>query len=611
MIGMEYRNVEFFSPAVTVTPSGNNLLMSSDEPLGAFDRCVGKWLERWARISPHRKFIVEQSVDGEKYVDYCEAFRRVLLLAEGLLALQLGAERPVVVLSRNCIEHALFMLAALHVGVPVAPIAPAHALQTSDHTKLLRSIRLLTPGLVMVEDGEAYRVAIESLRPLNVRVMAFRNPLPGMEVLENLYGDGSGQTRVMAAFNDVHQETIAKFLFTSGSTGVPKAVINTHRMLCSSAQMMRQIAPFLACEPPIMVDWLPWNHTAGGNCIFNIVLYHGGTLYIDPGNPTPDEIAKSVALLRKVSPTIYFNVPMGYDALISFLEADAELNARFFQDLRFLWYAAAAIQPSTWAALQRLALAALGRGVLLVSGLGMTETSPLALFGNWGASAPGVVGIPAPGVEVKLIRHEEQFEIRYRGPNVTPGYWRDAAATCAAFDDERFFRSGDLVAFVDPRRPERGVTFEGRLSEDFKLSSGTKVAAGALRLAALSKFGPLVRDIVVAGEGRDEVRLLIFPDWAACARALALSPALEPSPLASEPRVVDLFRLRLSEVTREGTGSSNRVVAAILVQEPPLVAAGEITEKGTINSRGLLKNRPALLEALYTDDNPSVIFGNP
>jgi feruloyl-CoA synthase len=350
-----------------------------------------------------------------------------------------------------------------------------------------------------------------------------------------------------------------------------------------------------------MVDWLPWNHTAGGNSDFNIVLSNGGTMYIDPGKPTPELIGKSVALLRRVSPTIYFNVPMGFEALLPYLRSDPELNATFFRKMRYLWYAAAAMQPSTWAALEALATAATGERVLILSGLGMTETSPLALFGNKVANGAGVVGIPGPGMDLKLVPHGDQLEARYRGPNVTPGYWRDAAATRAAFDEEGFFLSGDLLAWADESRPEAGLTFEGRISEDFKVSSGTKVAAGALRLSALFLLGPLAKDVVIAGEGRNDVRMLVFPDWAACAKAAGLDPALSAAELAATESVKCLFRAPVAELTAKGSGNSNRIVAAVLVPEAPSAADGELTEKGTINGRRLLRNRPELLDVLYSE----------
>ena len=598
-----YREVAFFGPEVVLgrTPDGAILLRSA-EPLGSHDATMGQWLERWGMRTPRSTFLVEQRESGEVSIDYGEARRRVLRIAEGLLKYELSAERPLVILSTNGIDHALLMLAALHIGAPHSPIAPAYALQTGDLTKLMRSLELLTPGLIVVEDGEAYRAAAETIAArMSVPILAFRNPQGAVGSWQALEGDGSRQADVQRAFDAVRPETIAKFLFTSGSSGVPKAVINTHGMLCASAKMQQVIAPFFLDEPPVMVDWLPWNHTAGGNSDFNIVLSNGGTMYIDPGKPTPELIGKSVALLRRISPTIYFNVPMGFEALLPYLRSDSQLNATFFRKMRYLWYAAAAMQPSTWAALEALAIAATGERVLILSGLGMTETSPLALFGNKVANGPGVVGIPGPGMDLKLVPHGDQLEARYRGPNVTPGYWRDAAATRAAFDDEGFFLSGDLLAWADENRPEAGLTFEGRISEDFKVSSGTKVAAGALRLSALFLLGPLAKDVVIAGEGRNDVRMLIFPDWAACAKAAGFDPARSPAELAAADSVKRLFRGPIAELTAKGSGNSNRVVAGMLVPEAPSAADGELTEKGTINGRRLLRNRPELLDALYSE----------
>lgn len=603
-----YRDVPFFAPDVSVTrASGSETYVMRSEPLGPYGSRMGEWLESWAQRAPTRRFIVEQRADGEAAVTYAQAYEQVTRLAEGLLGFELSAERPLVILASNTIEHALVMLAGLHVGIAVAPIASAYALQATDYSKLAGCIELLTPGLIVVEDGAAYRAALAAAAA-DIPIVAIRNAQPGMRSLGELYGDGSRAADVRRAYEAVNRDTIAKFLFTSGSSGVPKAVINTHGMLCAAARQQQQIAPFFFDEPPVMVDWLPWNHTAGGNSNFNIVLSNGGTMYIDPGKPTPELIGRSVELLKRVSPTLYFNVPMGYDALLPYLQADEQLNATFFRDMKYLWYAAAAMQPATWNALERLAVKAIGRRVLLLTGLGMTETSPLALFGNKTACGPGVVGIPGPGLELKLVRHGDQFEARYRGPNVTPGYWRDPKNTAASFDDEGYFLSGDLLGFVDESRPELGLTFEGRVSEDFKVSSGTKVAAGALRLNALFQFGPLVKDIVIAGEGRDDVRMLIFPDWSNAARAAGLDPATPSAQLLNDARVRDIYHAKVREIAAQGTGSSNRIVAAILVNVAPSAADGEITEKGTINGRRFLRNRPELLELLYErEDDPQVL----
>ena len=610
MLGAPLRPVRFFSPDVELTRrSDGSLLMRSSEALAGYDHRIGDWLDRWARDAPGRLFLVEQQHNSERSITYREARDSSLVLAENILDYSLGPERPLAILAPNSIDHAVAMLAALYVGIPIAPIAPAYALQTADFSKLAQSFRLLTPGLVMVEDGALYASALRAALDPSVPVVAFRNAQASLKMrsLSSLQHDVGAREAVTNAASRVSRETIAKFLFTSGSTGLPKAVINTHGMLCANAQMKRQIAPILADEPPVMVDWAPWNHTAGGNSNFNIALYHGGTLYIDPGKPTPALIGASIELLRRVSPTIYFNVPRGYELLIPYLETDRGLRHLFFSRLKFLWYAAASMLPATWYALEKLAVETVGQRILTVTGLGMTETSPIALFGNEHANGPGVVGVPAAGLELKLIPHDESFEVGYRGPNVTPGYWRDAEATRLAFDADGFFRSGDLLSFIDPQRPRAGLRFDGRIKEDFKLTSGTKVSAGKLRLDALDAMRPLASDIVIAGADRTDVRILIFPDWEVCARAAGLTRAASPVEIAASPALRAELQKRLESLAAAGTGSSNRVVAAVLVETPPSHAAGELTEKGTVNSRALQRNRPELLGILYDERDPRVL----
>jgi len=587
--------------------------MRSVEPLASYDHRIGDWLDRWAWEAPDRDFIVEQAPHGERKVSYREAHKTTLALAENLLIYELGPDRPLAILAANGIDHALIMLAALYVGIPVAPIAPAYALQSADFAKLSHSFRLLTPGMVVVDDGALYQQAIKHALAPGVPIAALRNASASTNMisLASLHGDGSRCDSVMAAASRVGRDTVAKYLFTSGSTGMPKAVINTHGMLCANAQMKRQVAPVLADEPPVMVDWAPWNHTAGGNSNFNIILYNGGTLYIDPGKPTPALFGPSVQLLRRISPTIYFNVPRGYELLIPHLDADRELREHFFDRLKFLWYAAASMLPATWYALERLAVEAVGQRILTLTGLGMTETSPIALFGNAHANGPGVVGIPVAGLDLKLIPHDDSFEVGYRGPNVTPGYWRDSEATKMAFDEDGFFRSGDLLSFIDPSRPRTGLRFDGRIKEDFKLTSGTKVSAGKLRLDALDAMRPLATDIVVVGADRDDVRVLVFPDWELCATTAGLDRTAPPAQIATNKALRAAFQDRLERLAATGTGSSNRIVAALLVESAPSQAAGEVTEKGTVNSRALQRNRRELLDILFDGQDERVLRISP
>jgi feruloyl-CoA synthase len=607
---LPHRPVRFFSPEVELIRRADGaLLMRSAEPLRDYDSRVGDWLDRWARDAPERTFIVEQTPTGERCISYQQARNSVLLLAEGLLSRGLGPERPLAILAENGIDHALIMLAAVYVGIPIAPIAPAYALQSIDYLKLSHAFKLLTPGMIVVDDAALYRKPLEHALQTNIPVIALRNVSAWGECrdLASLKGDGSHRDEMHAAAAQVERQTIAKFLFTSGSTGMPKVVINTHGMICSNSQMKRQVAPCLEEEPPVMVDWAPWNHTAGSNSNFSIILHNGGTLYVDPGKPTPTKFGPSLDLLRRVSPTIYFNVPRGYELLLPHLEADRKFREHFFRRLKFLWYAAASMQPATWFDLERLAVETVGHRILTVSGLGMTETAPIALFGNAKASGPGVVGIPVAGVELKLIPSDNSYEVRYRGPNVTPGYWRDSAATEAAFDEEGFLRSGDLLSFIDPERPQAGLRFDGRMNEVFKLDSGTKVSAGKLRLDALDVLRPLAHEVVVAGADRKDVRILIFPDWEVCATAAGLDGTAKPAQIAAEPTLRAIFHEHLAQLYAAGTGSSNRIVAGLLVEEPPSSAAGELTEKGTVNARALQRNRPELLDILFGDRDERVL----
>jgi len=602
------RPVHFFAPEVELAcePDGS-YLMRSLEPLAEYDHRIGDWLDRWAQNAPDRLFLVEQTPDGERTICYREARDSVLSLAEGLLGYDLSADRPLAILANNGIDYALLKLAAIYIGIPVAPIAPAYALQTIDYLKLAHAFRLLTPGMVAVEDGELYRTALEQALKVDVPIVALRNPIAKMLEFSSLRGNGSRRDAVMTAVGRTGRDTVAKYLFTSGSTGMPKAVINTHGMLCANAQMKRQLAPVLAEEPPVMVDWAPWNHTAGGNSNFHIILHNGGTLYIDPGKPTPGLFGPSLDLLRRISPTIYFNVPRGFELLIPHLEADREFCRHFFERVSFIWYAAASLQPAAWYALERLAVETVGQRILTVSGLGMTETSPIAIFGNIHATGPGVVGIPVAGLDLKLVPHDNSFEVRYRGPNVTPGYWRDEAATAASFDDQGFFISGDLLSFVDRKNPRAGLRFDGRIKEDFKLTSGTRVGAGRLRIDAIDALRPLASEVVIVGADRKDVRMLIFPDWEHCAQAAGSHPDATCSEIASNYRLREEVLKRLSRLAATATGSSNRIVAALLVAIPPSATAGELTEKGTVNSRALQRNRPELIDALFSVSDERVI----
>ncbi|HET9175450.1 MAG TPA: AMP-binding protein, partial [Pseudolabrys sp.] len=397
----------------------------------------------------------------------------------------------------------------------------------------------------------------------------------------------------------VTPETIVKFLFTSGSTGSPKAVINTHRMLCSNQAMLASGFAFVTDEPPVVVDWLPWSHTFGSNHNFNMVLTYGGSLYIDDGNPTPPGVPKTARNLREIAPTIYFNVPKGYEALIAHFRADDDLRRNFFSRLKVLFYAGAGLNQTTWDELTRLAVETTGERIIFLSSLGSTETAPLALACSWDFDRPGNIGLPAPGVELKLVPNEGKLEARLRGPHITPGYWRQDHLTREAFDEEGYYRLGDALRFVDPNDPAKGLLFDGRIAEDFKLSTGTWVSVGPLRARFLDHFAPYVRDVVFAGADRDDIAVLIFPDVEACRKLGALAPDASLDQIIEAAPVRRKFTELLVKLAALSPGSSTRVERAILMAEPPSMDKGEMTDKGSINQRAVLKNRSALVDELY------------
>jgi len=475
----------------------------------------------------------------------------------------------------------------MHVGVAYVPVSSAYSLVSTDHAKLKHVIGLLTPGLVYASDGARFAKAIAAAVPAGTEV------LTGSEFISLENSEDS--SRVDAAHAAVGPDTIAKFLLTSGSTGQPKAVINTQRMLCSNQQMLTHSLPSLRQAPPVLVDWLPWNHTAGSNHNVGIVLNHGGTLYIDEGKPVPGLIEKTVRNLREVAPTIYFNVPRGYEALLPFLRDDEQLRKTFFSRLGLLQYAAAVLPQPIWKAYEDLAVQTCGERILWITGYGATETAPAAMFTNRGAARAGTVGLPVDGVEMKLAPVGDKLEVRFRGPSITPGYWRQPELTQAAFDEDGYYRTGDAMRFVDPADPRQGFEFDGRIAEDFKLTTGTWVSVGPLRAKINAACSPLVQDIVITGHDRAMLGALVFPNTVIC-RDLGRETL--------RARLQPIFE----RLARDSTGSSTRVARALIMEAPPSIDAGEVTDKGSINQRAVLKNRCALVERLYAEQpDPDII----
>ena len=577
-------------------------IVRSAEPLPPYPDRLGDCLRHWAAEAPDRVLLAERAANREwRTLTYAAAFDAVTRIAANLTAFDLDAERPIAILSGADIDHALIALAAMEIGVPYCPISPPFSLVSRDHAKLRYVFSLLTPGLVFVSDGAAFAPALEAAAGPDVVRFATRRPdaakaRPFADLLAPCPFDVLETAR-----QAVGPDTIAKFLLTSGSTGQPKAVINTQRMMSANQAMLAQSFPFFTREPPVLVDWLPWSHTFGSNHNFGIALTHGGSFYIDHGKPLPGGIEETVANLREIAPTVYFNVPKGYEALLPYLKDDAALRERFFSRLNMLFYAGAGLAPDVFAAYRRMALETTGRAVPFVTGLGATETAPSALMCLIDVETPGNMGHPMAGVELKLAPLDGKLEARVKAPTVTPGYWRNPELTRKAFDEEGYYRFGDAVRFVEPGDAGRGFLFDGRIAEDFKLATGSWVSVGPMRAALIGALAPLARDAVIAGHDRNDLTALVFPDLEQC-RALTGAGTLD------DPRLREAFRERLAAFSAETTGASQRVARILLAAEPPSLDAGEITDKGSINQRAVLERRAGQVAGLYAEPrDPAVI----
>jgi len=604
----QFRELKFGVTRVTLRdgPPGVHYVLA-EQALQSHPERITDRLQRWAASVPERTFMARRVklADGTRgdwrHVSYAEAWASARNIAQGLVNRGLSAERPVVILSENDLEHALLALGCLVAGVPFVPTSPAYSVVSQDYDKLRHVLRTVTPGLVFAADAARYGKAITAAVGADVEVVLTEGALQGRAVTPFAELLATPATdAVDAAMLATGPDTITKFLFTSGSTKLPKAVINTQRMWCANQQQMAQSMPVLTEQPLVLIDWLPWNHTFGGNHNFGMVLYHGGTMYIDDGKPTPALIQETLRNLREIAPTVYFNVPTGFEAIANAMKTDDALRRNFLSRVKMFFYAGAAMAQPIWDSLYESEEREIGQRIVMTSGLGMTESGPFGLFVTSPNVKAGDVGVPTPGLVVKLVDVDGKTELRYRGPNITPGYWRAPEETAAHFDEEGFFCSGDALKWIDETDPHLGLKFDGRIAEDFKLATGTFVSVGPLRAKITAAGAPYIQDVVLTGLNLKEVGAMVFPTPAVRALSGLGGDAAMADVLASEP-VLAHFQQVLDELAASATGSANRIARMCLLAEPPTIDRGEVTDKGSINQRAVLTHRAETVAALHAD----------
>jgi feruloyl-CoA synthase len=610
MTPAKYRPLSFGVTQGVLTPSKEKATNGIDyfraeQPLAPYaERITDRFLE-WVKKDPHATMFAQRALleNGQRgdwtTISYGQALSHARAIGQALIDRGLNVDRPVVILSDNDLEHAMLALACIYVGVPHCSVSPPYSLISQDFGKLKHIIDLLTPGLVFVSSKTQFSKALAAAIPSATEVI-------DADQLKNDFYTFQATQAVDHAMLAVSPDTIVKFLFTSGSTKMPKGVINTQRMWCANQQMMRQSMPVLTEHRPVLVDWLPWNHTFGGNHNYGMVLYNGGTLYIDNGKPTPVLIAETLRNLREIAPTVYFNVPTGFEAIANAMKTDQVLRKNLFSKVQMFFYAGAALSQSVWADLHSLAEQEIGERIVMGTGLGMTESSPFALYVTGPEVTTGDLGLPTPGVETKLIPNGDKIEIRYRGPSITPGYWKQPDQTAESFDEEGFFITGDAVKWIDRDNIHLGLKFDGRTAEDFKLATGTFVSVGPLRARIQATGAPYVQDAVITGINQNEIGALLF----------LLPRTRELSGLGQEASWQDVvqslkvqayFQRVCNELLKTSTGSATRVAKIAIFIEPPSIDVGEITDKGSINQRAVLKNRTNLVDQLHAGSLPFII----
>jgi feruloyl-CoA synthase len=576
-------------------------LLYSTIPLEPHPYRLTERLKHWAKVAPNRVFIGRKNEAGLwDTLSYAETFCKIKNIAQALLNRDISASKPIAILSENSIEHGLLALAAMHIGIPYSAITPAYSLRSTDFSKLKHVINLLTPGLIFVQDAKKYEKALQAISN-GIEVVAVLNKPESIQVT---IFDELLQTKVTDevenAFNAIEPNTIAKILFTSGSTGLPKGVINTHENISTNWQQITQTFPFIKDEGLEFIDWLPWNHTFGGNHNFGLTVYNGGSLYIDDGNPTPQGITTTVANLKERKPTVYFNVPKGFEDLISYFKADEQLQKHFFTNLKMLFYAGAGMPQHLWDAWEQLAIETTGKKIQIATGLGCTETCPSALFASEPGGFAGLLGVPVPGLELKLVAVEGKLEARYRGKNVFPGYWRQPELTAKVFDEEGFYCTGDALKFVDEKNVNKGMVFDGRIAEDFKLNTGTWVSVGMLRANLIAAGNGLIQDVVITGHDNEFIGAIVFAGTDYCKRIAGLSKETSLHEIIKHTIIKEKLQQTLNELAAKSTGSACLIKRAVFANFNLNIDKGEITDKGSVNQRIVIQNYPEVVEKIYS-----------
>lgn len=608
MCAAKFRDFKFGVTQAVVSKQNEICYIEADQPLLPYAHRMTDKLVHWATMQPDRTLYARRDavLNGDwRHLSFKQALDAARSIGQALLDRGLNAERPLVILSENSLEHAMLALGAMYVGVPYCAVSPAYSLVSQDYDKLRHVLDTLMPGLVYAEDWKRYGKAIQAVVPKDVEIAinniadeAVNAPTTTKITRFSDLLETKLTPAVEAAMHATGPDTIVKFLFTSGSTKLPKAVINTQRMICSNQQQMRQSMPAILLEPLVLVDWMPWNHTAGGNHNFYMVVYNGGTMYIDDGKPTPALLNETLRNLREVAPTWYFNVPVGFEAIARAMETDDTLRRNFLSRVHQLFYAGAALAQPIWDSLYASAEKEFGERVVMTAGLGMTESGPFGLFVTTAHSKSGDLGLPAAELKLKLVPMGDKVEIRYSGPNITPGYWRNPEATKESFDEEGFFCTGDAVLWIDPEDVHQGLRFDGRIAEDFKLNTGTFVSVGPMRGKIIAAGAPYIQDAVITGLNLKEVGAMLFPTPQL--RSLSgLDASASMADVAASAPVQAWLQDLINTLAKTATGSATRVARALILTEPPSIDSGEVTDKGSINQRAVLKQRDSLMQALH------------